>query len=63
MNNYWYDQKKGHLCTDEGLTRPFICAVEATPLTFNSTEECFSYLKEQHIDGKIITVLQHGNIH
>ena len=60
MKDYWYNQRTGHLCTDSKLTHPFLCGAEATPLEFNCTEDCFKYLQEQDIDGKIITVLQNG---
>ena len=60
MNNYWYNQSNRHLCTDKELKHPFLCETEATPIEFNCTEDCFKYLQERDIDGKIITVLQHG---
>ena len=62
MNRYWYDQRKGHLCTDADLSKPFLCSTEATPLEFNCTEDCFKYLQEQGLDGIINTTLQDGRI-
>jgi hypothetical protein len=63
MNNYWYNQRNGHLCTDKELTRPFLCESEATPLEFDCTEDCFKYLQERGVESIINTTLQDGTIH
>ena len=54
MKEYWYNVVTKHLYTDSEYKHPFLCAVEATPLVFESPSECSDYLEEQNYKGNVL---------
>jgi hypothetical protein len=54
MKDYWYNATTKHLCTDSEYNHPFLCAVEATPLQFESASDCVQYLEEQNFKGNVL---------
>ena len=54
MNQYWYNNETKHLYTDKEMTCPFLCSVEATPISFDNTQQCLQFLSENNIDGSVL---------
>ena len=54
MKDYWYNAETKHLYTDREYKHPFLCAVEATPIHFESANECVEYLEEQNFKGNVL---------
>ena len=54
MKTYYYDRGDTQfLYTDSQLLRPFLCPANATPLKFESSEECLEFLEENNIEGTV----------
>ena len=55
MKRYYYDVE-GTRClyTRSDLSGPFLCPAEATPLRFNSPEECSEFLEENNFEGILV---------
>ena len=54
VNEYWWDPVTGELHIDSECTRPFLCAVEVTPLRFGTAGAAVSYLEEQGISNAVV---------